>query len=89
VSQDIDGMDNTVKSLIFVLMEEFGIQLISNVFVQMDHIGQDLAVCQHKNASVANILTPLFKNVLVMLDSIGMENYVFNVQMVELGILPL
>ena len=86
VNQDIDGMDNTVKSLLFVLMEEFGIQPINNVFAQMDHIGQDLVVYQHKNALVANILIPLSKNVLAMLGSIGMENYAFNVQMVGPGI---
>jgi hypothetical protein len=89
VSQDIDGMDNTVKSPMFVRMEEFGIQPTNNVSVQMDHIGQDLVVYQHKNALVVNILILLSKNVLVMLDSTGMENNVFNVQTVELGILPL
>lgn len=86
VPQDIDGVDSCVKNLIFVRTAEHGAQNINSVFAHKDFIGEGTAVNRTNNALVGNILIPLYQNVCVFLDLIGMEKAVSNVKMEEYGI---
>ena len=83
----IDGMASIVKNLLYVRMEEFGIQPINNAFVQTVHIGVDLIVWLYKDVMEANILIQQFKNVHAYQDSNGMEKIAYNVITVEPGML--
>lgn len=85
VNQAINGMDNIVKNLIYVQMEEFGILSISNVFVHKDLTGLAIIATLFKNAAEANILIQQFRNVFVNRVFNGMEELVFNATTAEHG----
>ena len=80
------GMEISVNVNKIVLVEEYTIHNIKFVFVLMVKHGMELHVLTSNHVAVENNGMIQVYNAIVQLDSTGMEELVFSVQMVEYGI---
>ncbi len=83
----INGMDNYVKNLMIVQMEEYGILCISSVSALMALTGLVIIVSLSKNVLEDSTLIQLFLNVYAYQDLNGMEKLVSNATMGKFGML--